>query len=121
MTDTTLIYKVLRVLVLLSFAGLILWLLVWSLILSPAQALSPFWIAGILILPLLLTLPGLLRGDPYTHAWGSLLYLFYFALGLSEAISSSSHHGAAMVATVLALILFVTAILFPRAAKLRTR
>lgn len=121
MTDMALIYKVLRVSVLLSFAGLIMWLLVWSLILNPAQALSPFWVAGMLILPLLLTVPGLLRGDPYTHAWGSLLYLFYFAFGLSEAISSPGHHGAAMVATVLALVLFVAAILFTRAAKFRTR
>jgi len=121
MTDTMLIYKVLRASVLLSFTGLIIWLLVWSLILNPAQALSPLWIAGMLILPLLLTLPGLLRGDPYTHAWGSLLYLFYFAFGLSEVISSPSHRSAAMVATLLALILFVAAILFPRVAKLRTR
>lgn len=119
MTDPRLIYQGLRIVVLLSYAALIACLLIWSLILDPAQAISPFWVAGLLILPLLFTLPGLLRGDPYTHAWGSLLFLFYFAFSLSEAISSVEHRAAGLVVSLLALVLFVAAILFPRAARIQ--
>lgn len=42
------------------------------------------WLAAALTAPLLLPLPGLWRGRPYTHAWTSLLVLAYIALLITE-------------------------------------
>ena len=40
---------------------------------------------GVLIaLPLLLPLPGLWRGRPYTHAWAAMLVVFYVGALLAE-------------------------------------
>jgi uncharacterized membrane protein len=67
---------------------------------------------------LLIPLFGILRGKRYTYKWLSLFIQFYLMEGLLRA---TSDHGLiqqfAIAETVLAAILFVSAILFVRATR----
>ena len=71
-------------LALFSLLALIASLAVWHLQ-PPAWSLT-----GVLLLcaPLLLPLPGMWRGNAYTHAWASLLVLFYMVYVLTELVGS---------------------------------
>lgn len=76
------------------------------------------WTRAWLVLPLLLPLPGLWRGRPYTYAWASLLQVFYAGLLLVEALRGPWMAVALAGAAALefcALLLFVRV----RAAELR--
>lgn len=72
--------------------GLILSLLAWHLWLAPA---TYFWPVLLLCLPLLLALPGLIRGKAYTYGWCSLLVMLYLAYLLTEFLASSARPAVA--------------------------
>lgn len=57
-------------------------------------------------LPLLLALPGVLRGKRYTFQWLSLLVLLYVTEGLSRIFDPPPSAALAAAETVLALALF---------------
>lgn len=40
-------------------------------------------------LPLLLALPGLIKGKRYTHSWATLCVLPYFVVGITEAVANT--------------------------------
>ncbi len=67
---------------------------------------------------LLAPLFGILRGKRYTYKWLSLFIQFYVLEGLTRA---TSDHGLsqqlAIVESILAIILFITVILFVRATR----
>lgn len=65
-------------------------------------------------LPLLLPLPGLWRGRPYTHAWASMLLVFYVAAFLAEAWAQPGRRAVALALAVLAALEFVALILYVR-------
>ncbi|MGH8529809.1 MAG: DUF2069 domain-containing protein [Nevskiales bacterium] len=48
---------------------------------------SPLWL-GLLLVPIILTLPGLFRGQRYIFAVCSLLSLAYIGLGITETIAA---------------------------------
>ena len=48
---------------------------------------------GVLAIPLIVALPGFLRGKPYTFKWMSLAVLLYIAVGLMEAFSIPETRG----------------------------
>lgn len=100
---STLLQKV----VLLLHAVLILGIPIWS-------GLKFSWV----VLPLLLPLPGLLRGRPYTYAWACMLQLFYVGALMMGALEGDALATALAVAGALqfcAMLLFVRV----RAAELR--
>lgn len=67
---------------------------------------------------LLLPLFGILRGKRYTYKWLSLFIQFYLMEGLLRSTSDSGlSQWLAVGETVLALIVFVSAILFVRATR----
>lgn len=71
-----------RVLTLGGLLGLIGLILVWNLWLRPVQQV-PLWLEfGFLITPLLLLLPGILRGNSKTHVYAVLVSLLYVTLGI---------------------------------------
>ncbi len=86
-----------------SVLGLIVLGLAWELWLAPTGRGT----LALKVLPLLLPLPGLLRGRLYTYRWLSLLVWLYFTEGMVRA--TSEHGTGAVLATVevlLCLLLF---------------
>jgi uncharacterized membrane protein len=78
----------------------------------------PGWL---LALPLLLPLPGLWRGKPYTHAWCSMLIVFYVGGLLAEAWANPDSGPRAMALASLAALEFIALVSFVRFAAVDRR
>lgn len=78
-------------------------------------------LATLLVLPLLLALPGLLRGRAYTASWATLLVAFYCALLLAEAVAQPAQRLALLGLSTLAALDFVALMLYAKAAKAMAR
>ena len=69
-------------------------------------------------LPLLLPLPGLLKGKRYAYQWSSLLILLYLCEGLVRATSDRGpSQWLAVLETMLATIFFISVLAFCRATR----
>ena len=90
------------------------WLLGFSSLMPPHMIWA--WLIGVEI-PLLLAVPGLLAGRPYTFAWLSLASLFYFGGARTDLIANPAERHASLPATLLALGIFVGCVLFPKSLK----
>jgi len=103
-----------RVATLVGIFGLLALGLAWALWLAPSVHFPLAWILLLWAGPLLVALPGIVRGSPYTHAWTSMLALAYFAHGLVEAIDSPAERLYATAEALLALSLYGGAMLYAR-------
>lgn len=72
-----------RLLTLVGFFGLLGWVLLWHLWLSPHPDLNPWLLPVIWTVPLLFPLKGIVQGNPYTHAWGNFVLMPYFLHALT--------------------------------------
>lgn len=64
-------------------------------------------------LPLLLPLPGLLKGKRYAYQWSSMLILLYLCEGLVRATSDTGlNQILGAVETMLAMVYFVSVLAF---------
>ena len=63
--------KLFRYLALAGNLLLLFWVVAWQMTLSPHPHLSNVTLAIAWAIPLLLPLPGILAGKPYTHAWAN--------------------------------------------------
>lgn len=105
-----------RWLTLIGYFGLFFLILIWTSLIDPPQHLPRSLVLLILLLPLLAPLRGLLHGRVRTHAWTSLLALFYVTVGIAlAAVESDRVYGLAML--TLALLLFGGSLLYVRAAR----
>ena len=96
-----------------SLLALISLCLAWELWLAPLRP-GGSWLA-LKALPLLLPLLGILHGRRYTYQWASMLILGYFAEGVVRAFGDGGKSAAlAMIEILLALVFFVSAILYAR-------
>ena len=68
----------------------------------------------LLVLPLLIAVPGLIRGRRYTAGWMTLLISGYIAALMSEAQAVPSRHDLALVFSVIAALEFAALVLFVR-------
>jgi len=67
------------------------------------------------VIPLLLPLFGILRGNRYTYRWSTLLIWLYFAEGVVRAWSDSGPSSTwGTVEVVMSLVFFVAAALYAR-------
>lgn len=73
----------LRWLALSSYLGLLALMLGWQLGCACQSELSLNFRLLFWVVPLLLPLPGLLRGKPYTHAWANFILMWYFLHSLT--------------------------------------
>ncbi|MDB5987210.1 MAG: hypothetical protein JWR16_2263 [Nevskia sp.] len=74
-------------------------------------------VAGMLLsLPLLATLPGLIRARTYTAGWASMLLVFYVAALLAEGVAMPQRKSFAQGLSVVAMLDFVSLVLFVRLA-----
>ena len=82
---------------------------------------SALVLATLAVLPLLLPVPGLLRGRAYTASWTSMLVAFYCALLLSEAYMQPAYKLPLLLLAVVAAADFVALMLFAKGAKALAR
>jgi len=91
--------------------------LAWELWLAPLRP-GGSWLA-LKVLPLLPPLMGILHGRRYTYQWASMLILAYFAEGVMRAFGDAGTSAAlALSEALLALIFFVSAVLYARLTRL---
>jgi len=72
---------------------------------------------AILLVPLLLPLPGLLRGQRRTYAWATLCVTPYFIYGLTEVIANPAVRTAAGAILFASLAWFITLVNYLRATR----
>jgi uncharacterized membrane protein len=103
--------KISTVCIALSFA-LIATVVAWqfSTAISPQRLLA----AAVLTCPLWAPLRGMLRGTRKTYAWATLCVIPYFIIGTTEAIANPQHRVWSALCLALALLLFVSLILYLR-------
>lgn len=105
--------KLARWVTLLGYAVLVSTILIWHLWITPPTQTTKAILLPLLLSPLLLPLRGLLRAEPYTHAWSSFIALFYFILGISSVVVDAERvYG--IVLTVASLIFFNGCIFYAR-------
>lgn len=104
-----------------SLILLILLGLAWELWLAPLRP-GGSWLV-LKVLPLLLPLRGVLKGNLYTMQWAAMLILLYLMEGVVRAYSDPSPSSAALggVETALALVFYLCAIFYVRPAKRAAR
>lgn len=98
---------------LMSLAGCLFY---WYGELLPSARLGA-WLPMMLTAPLLIPLPGLIRGKAYTHAWTSLLSLLYIVWALTEILATPAARPAAYPAFFSGLLLFTGCLMFVRLGK----
>lgn len=100
-----------------SLLALIILGLVWELWLAPLRPGGS--LLALKIMPLLIPLRGVWRGDLYTMQWASMLILLYFMEGVVRAMSDPNSDSIifAILEIILSFIFYLSAILYLRPAK----
>lgn len=114
MTLTTAFYRKLALSCLLL---LIIWMPIWHIFLAEPTGRSPefeWFLAAVWTLPLLLPLPGMLKGKPYTFAWANFIVMFYMIHGLTSVYAIENERAFAAIELVLCTGLFVGCIFYAR-------
>lgn len=96
-----------------GYGGTLLSFVAWATLLPNINADGGFtipWYAA-LVLPLLLPLPGVIKGSDYTIAGSSMLCIFYLAFAMMEAIAGSS---IGLITALLSALWFVASMFFVR-------
>lgn len=108
-----------------ALIGLIILCLAWELFIAPLRPGGSY--LALKVLPLLLPLPGVLRGNVYTLQWASMLVLLYFMEGVTRVWSDPNSVSVMMagIEIVLSLIFYVCAMFYlwpsKKAAKRRKK
>ncbi|HEX7375182.1 MAG TPA: DUF2069 domain-containing protein [Steroidobacteraceae bacterium] len=71
-------------------------------------------LAAVLLVPLALPLPGILRGRRRTYAWATLCVTPYFIYGTTEAVANPAVRAAAGAILVTSLAFFVALVAYLR-------
>jgi uncharacterized membrane protein len=98
-----------RYLALFSYFSLVGVLVAWYGVVDP----HPFML-GVLLLPLVFPLRGLLNSQPYTFAWSSFLILIYFIHGVMEVFANPSARWLASLEILCSMMFYLGAILYAR-------
>ncbi len=92
----------------------------WSLLflcqlglLLPSLGIDLYWVA-LAALPLLIPLPGLIRGRRYTYKWVGFLTLLYFCIGVSETMANPALRIYGIGTILGSVALFLSAIYYSR-------
>ena len=107
--------KLFRFLALFGNLALLTWVALWQLSLSPHPHISGTTLAIAWMVPLLLPLPGILIGKPYTHAWANFVLMLYFLHGFTILYVDDGERWLAVVELLLTTIAFFGNILYARA------
>jgi uncharacterized membrane protein len=74
-------------------------------------------LAAVLLIPLLLPLRGLLRGDRRTHAWATLCVGPYIVYGITESVANPAVRGLAALVLLTSLAHFVALVAYLRLSR----
>ena len=96
-----------------GYAALAATLIAWYGWLAPEDLLGRVLLI-LLLIPLAFPLWGLARGRAYTHAWASMLALFYMALALTETLSAPLERAYAYSALFASLLFFLGCVCYVR-------
>jgi uncharacterized membrane protein len=99
--------------VLVALCSLILLLLVISFI---NQAFNPLFVI-VLLIPLLLTVPGLIRGESRAFQWLCFVDLFFLVHGILLLFTPGWFYPG-MTETLICLVMFISAIIFIRTSRI---
>jgi len=103
-----------RYLALVSHIALLLWIAFWQLLAVKEHSYSLPFVFLIYLLPLLLPLPGIIKGKPYTHAWANFFILFYFLHSITVLYAVPEERFFAAVELLLAIAMFTGCCVFAR-------
>ena len=107
-----------RRLALAGYLGLIAWVGLWHGLISPHPELGPGFMLMLWLPWLFIPMAGMLRGNPYTHAWAIFLIMPYFLHALTLLWVDEGERWLALVELLLASTMFVGNIYY---AKFRGR
>ncbi len=107
--------KIFRLLALSSNLALLTWIALWQLSLSPHPHISNITLAIAWSVPLILPLPGILAGKPYTHAWANFVLMLYFLHGFTILYIDGGERWLAVVELLITTMAFFGNILYARA------
>lgn len=100
----------------LGTAALLACCVAWATLVASPWPRSLAW-TGLLLVPVLLPIGGLLRGDRRTHAWATFCVAPYFLYGLTEVIANPSVRAAAAAILFASLAWFVALIAYLRLSR----
>ncbi len=112
--------KVTRALALIGYFGIMAFLMLWIIKISPPQIPKSIALA-ISLLPLLLPLRGMLHGRVYTHSWAGFLALPYFAFGVDAAIHRTEKPWLGIVLVILSTVWFLASAYYAKYKKIANR
>ena len=96
-----------------SLIALIILGVLWELFIAPLRLGGS--LMALKVLPLLLPLPGILRGKVYSFQWATLLILFYFAEGVMRLFDQNlASQICAALQVIFSIVFFIYAIIFIR-------
>lgn len=101
----------------ISAVGFLISFLLWPALWAP-QRLT-LLLHGLFSIPVLIALPGIIRGKLYTHAWSTLLTAVYVAWCAMEAYINVAARAPAATTAVLGALWFVSSNLFVRGQRVQ--
>lgn len=105
-----------RWLTLAGYCLLILLLIMWYGVWSPST-LPKALVLFFLLLPLMFPFIGMIKGKIYTHAWMSMLILFYFIHGVGEAWTTPEDRLYAVAEIILSLLVYIGSMAYVKLSK----
>ncbi|MBY6199289.1 DUF2069 domain-containing protein [Vibrio hangzhouensis] len=99
--------ETMRMVALTANLALLSWVALWHGYLSPHPHINPLALTVAWLIPLLLPLPGILAGKPYTHAWANFVLMLYFLHALTLLYADEGERWLAVVELLLTTIAFV--------------
>ncbi len=96
-----------------------LWAAVASSALGWTLAGYSWLLCGIAVLPLLVPLRGLVRGERYTYAWATLFSIPYLIFTITELLVNRAARWAGSVSLLLTFAWFCAMVLYLRASRAR--
>ena len=113
MTPDTAVSRICHWVAIGSLVGLIVLCLAWEIWLAPLRP-GGSWLM-LKVVPLLVPLFGILRGERYTYQWASMFVLFYFTEGVVRAWSDRGLSASLAIGEIiLSVVFFVAALAYAR-------
>ncbi|QDP01486.1 DUF2069 domain-containing protein [Thalassotalea sp. PS06] len=106
MSKQTFSTPMLKRMALTGYFGLLVFMPLWLIVLSPSEGLSPLLSVSMFVIPLLFPLPGLVKGNPYTFAWANFIVMIYFLHSLTTLWVSPEERWLAAIELALASLMF---------------
>lgn len=106
--------RLVKTIALAGYLGLLGLMLIWQLLCNAHSEFSLLFRVGLWIVPLLLPLPGMLKGNPFTFAWANFILMWYFLHGFTMVYISAEQRNMAIIEILFTSMAFVGCTLYAR-------